>query len=177
MQGRCGTAQGWCGDGGVGCGAAVGKTACCAVGAGPQMRCRCRVREQQGHAGHRMHGDAVAAYLAGVDGCVWQGGGPIGFKLPTSCFRVPFMAWGVPLPPQPLNPPHLPTHTHTRAGAFTDSMQPRCYPQGRCRAIGVSNFEERHVEELLRVAEVKPMVGEGRERRAAPRTSIRMQLL
>lgn len=33
---------------------------------------------------------------------------------------------------------------------------------GRCRAIGVSNYQQRHLQELLDVAEVKPMVNQAR---------------
>ena len=33
---------------------------------------------------------------------------------------------------------------------------------GRCRAIGVSNYQQRHLEELLAAADVKPMVNQAR---------------
>ena len=33
---------------------------------------------------------------------------------------------------------------------------------GRCRAIGVSNYQQRHLEELLAAAEIKPMVNQAR---------------
>ncbi|GIL56488.1 hypothetical protein Vafri_11842 [Volvox africanus] len=35
----------------------------------------------------------------------------------------------------------------------------RLYSEGRVRAIGVSNYEERHLQELVGRAAVKPMVG------------------
>ena len=34
------------------------------------------------------------------------------------------------------------------------------YKSGRCRAIGVSNYEQHHLQELLDCAAVKPMVNQ-----------------
>lgn len=34
------------------------------------------------------------------------------------------------------------------------------YKSGRCRAIGVSNYEQHHLQELLACAAVKPMVNQ-----------------
>ncbi len=34
------------------------------------------------------------------------------------------------------------------------------YKSGRCRAIGVSNYEQQHLQELLDSAAVKPMVNQ-----------------
>lgn len=34
------------------------------------------------------------------------------------------------------------------------------YKSGRCRAIGVSNYEQHHLQELLGCAAVKPMVNQ-----------------
>lgn len=36
----------------------------------------------------------------------------------------------------------------------------QCYKQGKIRAIGVSNFLERHLKELMNVAEIKPMINQ-----------------
>jgi diketogulonate reductase-like aldo/keto reductase len=36
------------------------------------------------------------------------------------------------------------------------------YKAGRCKAIGVSNYEEGHLAELLEVAEIRPMVNQVR---------------
>lgn len=55
-------------------------------------------------------------------------------------------------------PPASPENARLRLDTWR--VLEEAYGRGRCRAIGVSNFEERHVEELLRVAEVKPMVNQ-----------------
>lgn len=34
------------------------------------------------------------------------------------------------------------------------------YKQGKVRAIGVSNFKEHHIDELLETCEIKPMVNQ-----------------
>ena len=34
------------------------------------------------------------------------------------------------------------------------------YAKGRCKAIGVSNFQERHLKQLMGIAKVNPMANQ-----------------
>lgn len=48
------------------------------------------------------------------------------------------------------------------AGKFSDSWRAmeEIYESGRAKAIGVSNFQQHHIEELMNAAKIKPMVNQ-----------------
>lgn len=55
-------------------------------------------------------------------------------------------------------PPGSPLNAELRGQTWR--VLERAYRDGRARAIGVSNYEERHLAELLATAEVRPMVNQ-----------------
>ncbi|KAG2422338.1 hypothetical protein HYH02_015455, partial [Chlamydomonas schloesseri] len=70
-------------------------------------------------------------------------------------------------------PPHSAANAQQRAATWGELQQ--LYKEGRVRAIGVSNYEERHVAELMSdpAAEVKPMVNQFEVHPRRPRRELR----
>lgn len=49
---------------------------------------------------------------------------------------------------------------YIQKNAETWKAMEKLYKEGKCKAIGVSNFKVHHIEELLKTAEIKPMVNQ-----------------